>query len=105
MTFWKRFASLRFIVTVEPVSFVYILAFALKAPLLQQFIYEEISREYNFTSSGNKSVCRADRAWFHDGDNELQWLENKVQTITSHWLIYLNLAGKLIILTLKYLIK
>ncbi|XP_060704235.1 proton-coupled folate transporter [Hemiscyllium ocellatum] len=71
--------------TVEPLVFLSMLALMLQAPLSTQYIFQRISSELGF--SGNRSR----------GCNKSQGreaaLEEEVETLTSHWNLYINVGG------------
>ena len=77
------------VITVEPVIFAYVFALAMAAPLLQQYIYDELSEHYNFTKHEDK-ICKDSSV----SDN-ITTLENLVQTQSSHWFIGLSLSSSL----------
>ncbi len=77
------------VITVEPVIFVFIFAAAMAAPLLQLYIYEEVSEYHNFTKREGNTLCENTNV-----SDDIARLENLVQTQTSHWLIGLGLSGK-----------
>lgn len=79
--------NMRF-VTVEPVIFSVIFTFALLLPLLQQYIYEELSAEHNFTKVDEEKLCENVTTAGHDVTS----LESQVQTEASHWFLVLNLC-------------
>ncbi|XP_072098910.1 proton-coupled folate transporter [Mobula birostris] len=72
-------------VTVEPVLLMAMLALVLQVPLTTQYIFQRVSAELGF--SGNRSRgCNRSRG------PEVQ-LEREVETITSHWNLYINVGG------------
>ncbi|XP_028414836.1 proton-coupled folate transporter-like [Dendronephthya gigantea] len=78
------------VVTVEPVAFAYVFALAMVSPLLQQYIYEELGRSYNFTK-GEEELCNNDT----DVDESITRLENHVQTQATRWFVGLSLSSSL----------
>ncbi|XP_048468720.1 proton-coupled folate transporter [Rhincodon typus] len=71
--------------TVEPLVFLSMLALVLQAPLSTQYIFQRISSELGF--SGNRS-----RGCNKSQGSQAQ-LEKDVETLTSHWNLYINVGG------------
>lgn len=76
----------RFLITVEPVMFLYTVYIAGATPLLQQYIYERVAENHNTTSKdlSNSSECSNN---YSDPD---YILHHVVQHETSLWMIYLS---------------
>ena len=109
---WKKFANIRFIVTVEPVLLLYISALTMYNPLLQQYMYDNVSKYFNFTAADSQDICGktgqrnftnsslpnfSSMTYMPSKSNQkrdVYELENKVQTETSHWILYFNMASK-----------
>ena len=77
------------VITVEPVVFAYVFALAMASPLLQQYIYDQLSEHYNVTKHGDSKICEDNSV----SDN-ITTLENLVQTRASYWFIGLSLSCK-----------
>ncbi|XP_032901745.1 proton-coupled folate transporter [Amblyraja radiata] len=71
--------------TVEPVLIMAMLALALQGPLTTQYIFQRVSAELGF--SGNRS-----RGCNRSQGSEAE-LERAVETMTSHWNLYINVGG------------
>jgi hypothetical protein len=76
-------------ITVEPLAFAYVFALAMVSPLLQQYIYDELSDYHNFTKRESTKICKNNSV-----SDKITSLENLVQTQTSYWFIGLSLACK-----------
>ena len=105
-TYW------RFIITVEPVILLYVSSTNMYGPLLQQYMYDEMSKHFNFTAADIHDICSKNRPTnftnstqlnitsfrkmdeLSNTEQDLHGIENKVQTETSHWILYINLASK-----------
>jgi hypothetical protein len=77
-------------VTVEPVVFSYVFTGAMIAPLLQQYIYDELSKEHNFTKADDNRLCINGS----DNSGNVTALENRIQTQASYWFIALSVSCK-----------
>lgn len=84
---------MRLPVTVEPVVFAYVFALAMASPLLQQYIYKELSNLHNLSGRDDSKLCDNGSSI----SNNITRLENMVQTAASHWFIALSLSCKYII--------
>lgn len=71
--------------TVEPVLIMAMMALALQGPLTTQYIFQRVSAELGF--SGNRS-----RGCNRSQGSEAE-LERAVETMTSHWNLYINVGG------------
>uniref|UniRef100_A0A8C5PFH4 Proton-coupled folate transporter n=1 Tax=Leptobrachium leishanense TaxID=445787 RepID=A0A8C5PFH4_9ANUR len=72
-------------VTVEPVLFMAMFALALQGPLATQYIWGRISADLGYNGT-KKEDCSA-----HNGTTDP--LQQEVETLTSHWSLYINLGG------------
>ena len=81
-------------------------------PLLQQYMYDEMSKHFNFTAADIHDICSKNRPTNFTNSTQLNitsfrevdelsnteqglyGIENKVQTETSHWILYFNLASE-----------
>lgn len=79
---WKRYF---FRPTVEPVLFLYMFANFLSMPVLQQLLY-------NMICDDTKGCRVDDQNKTHTRCSEPGAVEQQMQTATSHWLLYINLA-------------
>ena len=108
-TCWKKFTYCRYIITVEPVLLLYISALTMYNPLLQQYMYDEVGKYFNFTAAESRDICskagqtntsQHNVSYMNGGDplfstdSEIRRIENQVQTETSHWILYCNMASK-----------
>ncbi|XP_028413275.1 LOW QUALITY PROTEIN: proton-coupled folate transporter-like [Dendronephthya gigantea] len=75
-------------VTVEPVVFGYVFSAAMLSPLLQQYIYDELSERHNFTITEDSQLCKNGTG---DSGN-ISALENRIQTDASYWFIAQKLS-------------
>uniref|UniRef100_A0A8D0L4V0 Proton-coupled folate transporter n=1 Tax=Sphenodon punctatus TaxID=8508 RepID=A0A8D0L4V0_SPHPU len=75
--------------TVEPVLFLGTAALSLQAPLCTQYLWDRLGAElgYNGTSHGSGSPGGC------GGNGSGDPLQQEVETLVSHWNLYLNLAG------------
>ncbi|XP_053313061.1 proton-coupled folate transporter [Spea bombifrons] len=75
-------------VTVEPVLFMSMFAMALQGPLVTQYIWEQMSVDVGFNGT-KKQGC-------DPLNNTIDPLQQEVETLTSHWSLYINLGGFLV---------
>ena len=109
---WNKWTYWRFIITVEPVILLYVSSTNMYGPLLQQYMYDEMSKHFNFTAADIHDICSKNRPTNFTNSTQLNitsfrevdelsnteqglyGIENKVQTETSHWILYFNLASE-----------
>ncbi|XP_068174421.1 proton-coupled folate transporter-like [Antennarius striatus] len=72
-------------VSVEPVLFFSMFSLILQGPLTVQYLFDRISEDLGYNGS-QRSGCSNDSE-LHDP------LQKEVETLTSHWFLYINLAG------------
>lgn len=75
-------------VTVEPVIFFYMFTNIMLSPLLQQYIYDEVSRQRNFTKAEDNMLCVNGSA----NARNVTALEKRVETEASHWFVVLGVS-------------
>ncbi|KAG9485939.1 hypothetical protein GDO78_008825 [Eleutherodactylus coqui] len=71
--------------TVEPVLFFAMFSMALQGPLTTQYLWERLSRDLGYNGSRSEGCT-----------NSTNPMEKDVETLTSHWSLYLNLSGLLV---------
>ena len=76
------------LVTVEPVLFSYIFTAGILSPLLQQYIYDQVSKQHNFTKSEDEGLC------INGSKNSTDdaALEKRIQSEASYWFIGLVIS-------------
>ena len=79
------------LITVEPIVFIFYFSHYLLQPLLQQYIYDELSLKYNFTKGKQEELCENGTEAGHNVTS----LESQVQTEASHWILAFSLCSKL----------
>ena len=84
-------------VTVEPVIFCYVFTNTMLSPLLQQYIYDEVSREHNFTKAEDNILC----ANGSNSADHVTALEKHVETEASYWFIVLGVSGEHVLSILR----
>lgn len=114
---WKKCTYCRYIITVEPVLLLYISALTMYNPLLQQYMYDEVGKYFNFTAADSHDICsktgqrnssQQNVSYMYGGeallstDSEIYEIEDKVQTETSHWILYFNMASKYVFKFLRF---
>ncbi|KAM3934681.1 proton-coupled folate transporter [Leptodactylus fuscus] len=72
-------------VTVEPVLFLAMFSMALQGPLTTQYLWERLSADIGYNGSRTEGCT-----------NSTNPLEKEVESLTSHWSLYLNLSGFLV---------
>ena len=77
-------------ITIEPVVLIFFFSYVLLLPLLQQYIYDELSSKYNFTKGKQEELCENGTEAGHNVTS----LESQVQTEASHWFVALSLCSK-----------
>ncbi|NP_001120610.1 proton-coupled folate transporter [Xenopus tropicalis] len=76
-------------VTVEPVLFLSMFALALQGPLTTQYLWDRLSADIGF--NGTRILdCTV------NGSKSTGALQQEVETLTSHWSLYINLGGFLV---------
>ncbi|KAM4701257.1 proton-coupled folate transporter [Discoglossus pictus] len=73
-------------VTVEPVLFLSMFALALQGPLTTQYLWDRLSIEVGYNGSRDRGDCS-----ISNGSHSS--LQQEVETLTSHWSLYINLGG------------
>ncbi|XP_044142597.1 proton-coupled folate transporter [Bufo gargarizans] len=71
--------------TVEPVLFLAMFSVALQGPLTTQYLWERLSADIGYNGSKTEGCT-----------NSTTPLEKEVESLTSHWSLYLNLSGLLV---------
>ncbi|XP_073421637.1 proton-coupled folate transporter isoform X1 [Dendrobates tinctorius] len=72
-------------VTVEPVLFLAMFSRALQGPLTTQYLWERLSADIGYNGSKIEGCT-----------NNSNPLEKEVESLTSHWSLYLNLSGLIV---------
>ncbi|XP_056415088.1 proton-coupled folate transporter [Hyla sarda] len=72
-------------VTVEPVLFLAMFSMALQGPLTTQYLWERLSADLGYNGSKTEGCT-----------NSTNPMEKEVESLTSHWSLYLNLSGLLV---------
>ncbi|XP_075052901.1 proton-coupled folate transporter [Mixophyes fleayi] len=72
-------------VTVEPVLFLAMFSMALQGPLTTQYLWGRLSADLGYNGSRIEGCT-----------NHTNPLEKEVESLTSHWSLYLNLSGLLV---------
>ncbi|XP_060800216.1 proton-coupled folate transporter isoform X2 [Neoarius graeffei] len=78
-----------FSVTVEPVLFLSMFSLALQMPLYTQYLWARISEDVGYNDTREGGGCR-------NSSTEHDPLQKKVETLTSHWNLYISLGGFLV---------
>ncbi|XP_078536245.1 proton-coupled folate transporter [Lissotriton helveticus] len=73
-------------VSVEPVLFLAMFSVALQGPLCTQYLWERLSEDVGYNGTREKGC----------GNHSRDPLQEEVQTLTSHWSLYINLGGFLV---------
>ncbi|KAG8450797.1 hypothetical protein GDO86_003205 [Hymenochirus boettgeri] len=77
------------VVTVEPVLFLSMFAMALQGPLTTQYLWERLSSDLGYNGTRIQG-CTNNQSSAGDP------LQQEVQSLTSHWSLYINLGGFII---------
>ena len=88
------------LITVEPVVFSFVFVLAMLSPLLQQYIYEELSISHSFKTGNDSELCKNTTSVSENVTSS----ENLVQTEASHWLMGLSLSCKCHLMFIIYLV-
>ncbi|XP_069801830.1 proton-coupled folate transporter [Dendropsophus ebraccatus] len=71
--------------TVEPVLFLAMFSMALQGPLTTQYLWERLSADIGYNGTKSEGCT-----------NSTNTMEKEVESLTSHWSLYLNLSGLLV---------
>ncbi|XP_063306014.1 proton-coupled folate transporter [Pelobates fuscus] len=71
--------------TVEPVLFLSMFAMALQGPLVTQYIWDRVSADLGFNGTKQQGCGHL--------NGTTDPLQQEVETLTSHWSLYINLGG------------
>ncbi|KAM8977383.1 proton-coupled folate transporter [Pelodytes ibericus] len=74
--------------TVEPVLFLSMFALALQGPLTTQYIWDQISADIGYNGTKHQECGNQ--------NSSSDSLQQEVETLTSHWSLYINLGGFLV---------
>ena len=96
---WWRLHQPRVYLTVEPVLFAFMFASFLSYSVFQELLHHLVWRQ-QLLRAGNLSAEEGAHGHYHGGgssscEGEPSRLEQEVQSRTSHWLLYVNLASGL----------
>ncbi|XP_053562179.1 proton-coupled folate transporter isoform X2 [Bombina bombina] len=75
-------------VTVEPVLFLSMFAMALQGPLVTQYLWDRLSEDMGYNGTRDRGCTN------HSGRHDP--LQKELETLTSHWSLYINLGGFLV---------
>ncbi|XP_069471444.1 proton-coupled folate transporter [Ambystoma mexicanum] len=73
-------------VSVEPVLFLAMFSLALQGPLCTQYLWQRLSEDVGYNGTRERGC----------GNQTRDPLQEEVQTLTSHWNLYINLGGFLV---------